>query len=73
MINIQQLPEDCIILELKVDHTPQEAIEQIKNKDYALRFKGKLGEKPIYTGRILAVGISYSKETKQHECRVEEI
>lgn len=65
--------EDCIILELKVDHTPQEAIEQIKNKDYALRFKGKLGEKPIYTGRILAVGISYSKETKQHECRVEEI
>ena len=33
-----------IILELKVDQTPEEAIKQIKEKDYILRFKGKLGE-----------------------------
>ena len=33
--------QDCIILELKVDHTPEEAIEQIKKKEYALRFRGK--------------------------------
>ena len=29
-----------VILELKVDHTPEEAIAQIKEKEYALRFKG---------------------------------
>lgn len=62
---------DCIILELKVNHTPQEGIQQIKNKKYAQRFQGRLGESSPYTGRILAVGISYSKETKKHECAVE--
>lgn len=63
--------EDCIILELKVDHTPEEAIQQIKDKKYALRFAGKLGEPSPYTGRILAVGISYFKETKEHQCKIE--
>ena len=62
---------DALILELKVDSTPEEAIQQIKDKNYALRFKGKLGEKPKYTGRILAVGISYSTKTKEHSCKVE--
>ena len=65
--------QDCIILELKVDHTPEEAIEQIKEREYALRFKGKTAEKSQYTGRILAVGISYDKETKEHACKVEEL
>ena len=63
--------QDCIILELKVDHTPEEAIEQIKEKEYALRFKGKMAETERYTGRILAVGISYDKETKEHACKIE--
>ena len=65
--------QDCIILELKVDHSPEDAIAQIKEKDYALRFRGKTAEKNKYTGRILAVGISYNKETKEHDCKVEEI
>ena len=62
---------DCIILELKIDSTPEEAIDQIKNKNYALCFEGKLGEEAQYTGRILAVGISYNKKTKEHSCRVD--
>lgn len=62
---------DGIILELKVDASPEEAIEQIKEKKYSLRFKGKLGETPKYTGRILAVGISYNRKTKRHYCKVE--
>lgn len=56
---------------MKVDHTPEDAIRQIRDKNYALRFKGKLGEGPKYTGRILAVGISYSRKSKVHSCRVE--
>ena len=63
--------EDCIILELKVDSTPQAAIRQIKDKNYALRFQGKMGENRKYTGRIIAVGISYSKTTKGHSCEIE--
>ena len=63
--------EDALILELKIDSTPEEAIEQIKNKRYALRFKGKLGEREKYTGRVLAVGISYDRKTKEHFCGVE--
>lgn len=30
----------------------------------ALRFKGKLGEKPKYTGHIIAAGISYCRTAK---------
>ena len=63
--------DDCIILELKVDHAPEEAIAQIKEKEYILRFRGKLGETPKYTGRILLVGIGYQKKTKEHACRIE--
>lgn len=64
---------DCIILELKVDHTPDEAIAQIIEKKYALKFMPKLAGQKIYTGRILAVGIGYWKESKKHSCKVEEI
>lgn len=65
--------DDAIILELKVNHTADDAIRQIKERQYALRFEGKIGEKPEYTGRILAVGIAYDKDdrTKRHECKVE--
>lgn len=64
---------DCMILELKVDCTPEEAIQQIKEKKYALRFAPKLGEMPRYTGRILAIGISYDRNTKKHSCKIEEL
>lgn len=64
--------DDCLILELKVDHTPEEAIEHIKEKEYALRFAPTLGDAHRrYTGRILAVGIGYSKKDKLHRCKVE--
>ena len=62
---------DAIILELKVDAGPEKAIEQIKDKKYFLRLKGKLGEEPKYTGRILAVGIGYDRKSKEHSCKVE--
>lgn len=65
--------DDAIIIELKVNHTADEAIRQIKDRQYALRFEGRLGERPEYTGRILAVGIAYNKDdlNKRHECKVE--
>ena len=65
--------DDAIIIELKVNHTADEAIQQIKDRQYALKFAGKIGEKPEYTGRILAVGIAYNKDDpdRRHECKVE--
>lgn len=62
---------DGIILELKVDSTPEAAIQQIKDKKYALKFLGKIGEKQRYTGRVLAVGISYNRIEKKHHCKIE--
>lgn len=65
--------DDCIILELKISDTADNAIKQIKDRNYAQRFIGKVGEESPYTGRILAVGISYDSisSDKKHECRVE--
>jgi hypothetical protein len=62
---------DGIILELKVNHTADEALQQIKDRKYLLKFEGHLGEKTKYTGRILGVGIAYNKDTKIHECKIE--
>ncbi len=65
--------DDAIIIELKVNHTADEAIQQIKDRQYALRFESRIGGKPEYTGRILAVGIAYDKNdrNKRHQCKVE--
>lgn len=65
------MSDDCLIVELKVNHSAEEAIQQIKDRKYAQRFIGKLGERSKYKGRILAVGISYYKNDKHHECKVE--
>ena len=62
---------DGIILELKVNDTPKKALQQIRDRKYVLRFEGKLGERPKYTGRVLGVGISYDKGTKIHACKIE--
>ena len=58
-------------MELKIDHTPREALKQIKDKNYKLRFLGKLGENTDSCNKILGVRISYDKKTKEHSCEVE--
>lgn len=59
--------------DLKVDDTAESAVRQIKEKGYALRFQGKLGDDKVYTGDILAIGIGYWKDTKEHECKIEKL
>ena len=54
------------IIELKKDSTPKEALNQIKEKRYALALKD-------YTGQKLAVGITYDSKQKQHHVKIEEI
>lgn len=55
----------AIIVELKWGHSADEAIEQIKNKNYTDYLKK-------YHGEILLVGINYDKD-KKHTCRIERI
>lgn len=55
--------QQAIILELKVDDTPENAIRQIRQKGYT--------EKAESCGGILLVGISYDRKEKKHSCRIE--
>lgn len=63
--------DDGIIVELKVDDSPETALKQIKEKQYALKFQEKIGEAPKTTGRIILVGIGYRRKDKVHRCRIE--
>ena len=55
----------AIIIELKYDKSAETAIRQIKEKRYA-------GVLKDYKDKILLVGINYDKDTKKHECQIEE-
>ncbi len=54
------------IVELKVDSTPEDAISQIKEKEYF----SSLGS---YKGKVLLLGISYDSKTMKHSSKVEMI
>jgi len=62
---------NIVVVVVSANHSAGNAVRQIKEKQYALRFAPKLGEAPFYTGRILAVGIAYDKKSKKHSCEAE--
>lgn len=55
----------AMVIELKYDKSADTAIKQIKEKRYAGALKN-------YGDKVLLVGINYDKETKKHECVIEE-
>ncbi len=55
-----------IIIELKADSTPKEAIRQIRDREYCEKLEREGVE------RQLLVGISYDTLQKTHQCRIEE-
>ena len=48
-------------------------MRQIKEKGYAFGVLGKLDDDKIYRGEILAIGIGYWKDSKEHECKIEKL
>ena len=54
-------------------HNKKMPITIFIDKKYAMRFAGKIGEQSQYMGSILAVGISYDKNSKKHSCKVVEL
>lgn len=55
-----------IIVELKYDQSPEDAIEQIKQKQYVKKLEHT-------AEKVLLTGINYCKKTKKHQCRIEEL
>jgi hypothetical protein len=66
--DISFIPKDNthipMIVELKVDSTPEEAITQIKEKEYF----NSLGD---YKGQVLLLGISYDSKKLKHSSKIE--
>ena len=56
----------AFILELKKNSTPDVALKQIREKKYANALND-------YTGKKLAIGISYDEKLKNHKVKIEEI
>ena len=64
LIPRKNVESPAIVIELKYDKVVDTAIEQIKRKQYS----SKVAQ---YTDNLLLVGITYNRETKQHQCRIE--
>lgn len=58
----------AFILELKMDDTPEKALNQIKEKKYYEKFIKEHEDR-----KILAVAICYNSKSKDHECKIEKI
>lgn len=55
----------ALVVELKWDKTAEGAIDQIKRKEYCKSLEE-------YQGNVLLVGINYDKDTRMHQCIIEE-
>ena len=55
----------AMIVELKCDKSPEEAIAQIKERKYMEGMEE-------YKGNMLLVGINYDRKTKKHSCMIDE-
>ena len=64
LIPRKNVSKPAIVIELKSNENASKAIAQIKDRHYT----DKVAE---YTGDILLVGISYDKDTKEHQCQIE--
>ena len=54
----------ALVVELKWDKSARGAIDQIRNKQYCRSLEE-------YKGNLLLVGINYDKDTRVHECMIE--
>lgn len=61
----QYIDRPALVVELKWDQDAQGAIDQIKRKNYCESLKD-------YKGNVFLVGINYDKNTRKHQCRIEE-
>lgn len=58
--------QPLILIEFKYDDSAEEAIKQIKEKEYFKRYAGQYRN-------IILVGINFSTKTKDHQCLIEKL
>ena len=61
----KNINKPAMIVELKFNKDADTAIKQIKENRYAGKLAG-------YADKIVLVGINYDKNSKKHECMIEE-
>ena len=66
----------AIVIELKYNKAVGTAIEQIKRKNYPAKVAQYLNTEnncqlSTVNSKLLLVGITYDRDSKQHECRIE--
>ena len=61
----QNVGRPALVVELKWNRSVSGAIQQIRDRQYASWIEG-------YTGDILLIGVNYDRESKTHECVIEE-
>ena len=61
------------IVELKAGIGAEEAVAQIRSRNYLSIFKDALIDESHFAATPLAVGIAWDPDTKAHECIVEEV
>ena len=66
LIPRKNVDSPAVVIELKYDKAVDTAIEQIKRRQYP----AKVAQ---YTDRLLLVGITYDRDSKQHHCRIERL
>ena len=66
LIPRKNVDSPAVVIELKYDKAVDTAIEQIKRRQYP----AKVAQ---YTDRLLLVGITYERDSKQHHCRIERL
>ena len=64
LIPRKNVDKPAIVIELKYDKAVDTAIDQIKHRHYP----DKVAQ---YSDKLLLVGITYHRDTKQHQCRIE--
>ena len=64
LIPRKNVDSPAIVVELKYDKAVDTALEQIKRRQYP----AKVAQ---YAENLLLVGVTYHRDTKQHECRIE--
>lgn len=69
----EQKGDSAVILELKYNDTPENAIKQIREKKYETKLMELQDGRTVLKQNVLLVGMTYDKKTKQHYCKVEDI
>ena len=73
LIPRKNVDSPAIIIELKYDKAVDTAIEQIHRKQYPAKVAQYLNLSTESTSHLLLVGITYHRDTKEHECRIEKL